>query len=625
MQPLSRLICLAFLLVQILDASASWSAELGEADALVQRALNAELAGNNDERQTLLQEAVRSFPDHALARWQLGFVMVGDDWLEVAEAERQTVELGLTQQYRWLRDQHAQTAAGQVALARWCRQNKLADEERLHWVAVLQFDPSHREARSRLAVREYRGMLLTKSDVERYEAQQKAYDQALDYWKPRLTKLRRAIEGSDDDAREAGLAELHAIDDETAIPAVEQVLSTAGELAALTAVDIIGGIKGQAATDSLIQHAVLSDHDAVREAAADELRSRSLFSYVPAMLAELQTPVELSYFAQTLHDGVRYGYEAVQERPEGTYAFARSHSIRAAIELPRSSDSGQVFTPSSVARARGTAQSRFASDSAQLRSLGRQVETANLRSAAINARVLRALRTATQKQLSDDPRDWWQWWVEQNELYAPRRVHENQVATSQTVVARLQETALKGPGIRLPQDGTLTMSRGSNSFRRGDRASFSGFLSCFLPGTMVWTDTGSVPIEKVWIGDRVLSQDQDSGELTYKLVMDATIRPPSPTLRLGLGDEEIATTMGHLLWVTGLGWQMAKEVRVGDQLHGVYGGQTVDHIKPGPESEAYNLVVADFSTYFIGRHRILVHDNRPRLVTEARLPGFFVE
>jgi hypothetical protein len=130
-----------------------------------------------------------------------------------------------------------------------------------------------------------------------------------------------------------------------------------------------------------------------------------------------------------------------------------------------------------------------------------------------------------------------------------------------------------------------------------------------------------VPIEKVRIGDRVLSQDRDSGELTYKLVIDATIRPPSPTLRLGMGDEEIATTMGHLLWVTGLGWQMAKEVQVGDQLHGVYGGQTVDYIKPGPESEAYNLVVADFSTYFIGRHRILVHDNRPRLVTEARLPG----
>jgi hypothetical protein len=621
MYPHGRLICLAFLLIQILDASASWSAEPGEADELVRRALNAELAGNNADRQALLQEVVRSFPDHAPARWQLGFVMVGGDWLEVAEAERRTVESRLTQQYRRLRDQCAQTATGQVALARWCRQNKLADEERLHWVAVLQLDPSHHEARSRLAVREYRGMLLTKSDVEQYEARQKAYDQAQAYWKPRLTKLRRTIEGSEAVAREAALAELRTIDDEAAIPAVEEVLSTADELLGLAAIDIISGIKGQAATDSLIRHAVLSDHDKVREAAADELRSRSPYSYVPALLANLQAPVELSYFVQTLQDGVRYGYEAVQERPEGTYAYARSHSIRTAVELPRSLDSGQVLTSSSVARASGTAQTRFARDSSLLQSWGRQVSNANLKSAMVNARILRVLRTATQKQLSDDPREWWKWWVQQNELYAPRRQQEKQVATSQLVVARLQETALKGPGIPLPQDGTITHSRSTATARSGGGWGNGFFLSCFLPGTMVWTDTGMVPIEKVRIGDRVLSQDQDSGELTYKLVIDATIRPPSPTLRLGMGDEEIATTMGHLLWVTGLGWQMAKEVQVGDQLHGVHGGQTVDYIKPGPESEAYNLVVADFSTYFIGRYRILVHDNRPRLVTEARLPG----
>lgn len=96
MYPHGRLICLAFLLIQILDASASWSAEPGEADELVRRALYAELAGNNADRQALLQEAVRSFPDHAPARWQLGFVMVGGDWLEVAEAERRTVESRLT-------------------------------------------------------------------------------------------------------------------------------------------------------------------------------------------------------------------------------------------------------------------------------------------------------------------------------------------------------------------------------------------------------------------------------------------------------------------------------------------------------------------------------------------------
>ena len=36
----------------------------------------------------------------------------------------------------------------------------------------------------------------------------------------------------------------------------------------------------------------------------------------------------------------------------------------------------------------------------------------------------------------------------------------------------------------------------------------------------------------------------------------------------------------------GGGWKMAKELKPGDQLHGVRGGVTIDNIDPGPMSEA---------------------------------------
>ena len=81
-------------------------------------------------------------------------------------------------------------------------------------------------------------------------------------------------------------------------------------------------------------------------------------------------------------------------------------------------------------------------------------------------------------------------------------------------------------------------------------------------------------------------------------------------------------TLGHPLWVSGSGWRMAKELHAGDLLHGVHGSVPIDSIEPGPEAEAYNLVVADFNTYFIGKHRLLVHDNRARLATNKVLPGY---
>ena len=44
-------------------------------------------------------------------------------------------------------------------------------------------------------------------------------------------------------------------------------------------------------------------------------------------------------------------------------------------------------------------------------------------------------------------------------------------------------------------------------------------------------------------------------------------------------------------------------------------------LQSAPEAETYNLVVADFNTYFIGSSGILAHDNTPRRPTQAVLPG----
>jgi len=44
-------------------------------------------------------------------------------------------------------------------------------------------------------------------------------------------------------------------------------------------------------------------------------------------------------------------------------------------------------------------------------------------------------------------------------------------------------------------------------------------------------------------------------------------------------------------------------------------------IESTDEAEAYNLIVADFNTYFVGKGGILVHDNTPRRPTRATVPG----
>jgi hypothetical protein len=72
---------------------------------------------------------------------------------------------------------------------------------------------------------------------------------------------------------------------------------------------------------------------------------------------------------------------------------------------------------------------------------------------------------------------------------------------------------------------------------------------------------------------------------------------------------------------------MAKELAEGDRLHGIDRAPRVQavHELPTEPAEVYNLVVADYNTFFVGESGLLVHDityvtrRRP---TAALVPGY---
>ena len=92
-----------------------------------------------------------------------------------------------------------------------------------------------------------------------------------------------------------------------------------------------------------------------------------------------------------------------------------------------------------------------------------------------------------------------------------------------------------------------------------------------------------------------------------------------------VGDETIVSTLGHLYWVEGHGWKMARELQVGDRIHTVTGMKAIDAVNPAPSAAAYNLIVDDFNTYFVGHANLLVHDNEDRQSTKTLTPGLLVK
>jgi hypothetical protein len=235
-----------------------------------------------------------------------------------------------------------------------------------------------------------------------------------------------------------------------------------------------------------------------------------------------------------------------------------------------------------------------------------QVWQANQAIESLNARIIPVLAGATGADLGESPKAWWDWWQDQNEYYAPaeKDVDRQYVANTDSYYYGFPAHHVRYPPPPPPPPPPPGTRR-----------------SCFAKGTLVWTKTGQQPIESLVLGDLVLSQNVDAGELAYQPVIGRTVRPPSSMVKLSFGGQTLRTTLGHPLWVAGVGWRMAKELGDGAILHAVTGSPRVQSIATDGEEEAYNLVVADFNTYFVGEAGVLVHDNTPRRPTRATVPG----
>lgn len=559
-----------------------------DANSIVQAALRAEVNGDAPRREALLAGALQREPKHLAARWHSGYVRINDSWMTVEQAEQSTTEKGAAAAYRNLRDRQSGTLAGELSLARWCRKHGMEERERLHWANLLRLDPNNKEARGRLGLREFRGQLLTVEQIEDWKQGMQKYQRALKEWDSTLSRWRREIESSPTPRRTEAWRQLLSLYDPEAVPSLEKMFPKVDLDLQLDIVSALGNIEDQIATDALVRLALNARSSEIREAAATELSDRSWFGFVPNLLCRLESPVECRYAMNTLGDGVLSEIRFSQENQSAVVNVSRS--VNAQFPVTVVNKTPDVLVRASIRQQKSIAQEASRQYRRILESL-HAVQTKNTQSNMFNQRVYAALGTSTGQQIESRPRYWWDWWKDYNEL-------DNSEEKPQLDFRYRQ---------------------------RYRRPIVFGSMSCFLAGTLVWTETGPVAIEDVRPGDRVLSQDPESGELTHQIVLGTTIRPPSPTLRIQFADEQIEATLGHPIWVVGHGWRMAKELNAGDQLHGVGGGITIDNIEPGPISQAYNLVVAETNTYFVGKHRVLVHDNMPRRAMDLPVPGWATE
>jgi hypothetical protein len=588
-------------------------------ERLVREASQAKAAGDEARSFALLREAVRMAPDFGPARAQLGQIKVDDKWITIEESQRRAAADPRQAAYRSFRAQCGETPAGQLVLARWCRRNNLDEESIFHWASVLSVDPNSKEALRATGLGWYDGALMTRKEFRDSKQQSLEDRKALRRWTQSVAEWMRALSDKSTAPRTDVLDAIRAIDDRVAIGAFEKVTldpslsdekSPAPRRLSLAFLGALRDMTDQPGTNSLMRHAVLSPFGDVRAEAIGTLRYRPLNDYVPTLMEGLAAPIESAYQVVRDPDGsVHYRHAIYREGPFADWSHRTSRSIygdespgwQAAALVSDARPAtllANAASPSSSSSSSRTVSPAEARRSAlryeqEIALAEEQVAEANKRTAALNERIVAVLKGATEQDLGDEPRAWWDWWIDYTDYYrtAERPVYETQDYTNDYVVE--------------PVEG--------------------GSCECFARGTTVWTKIGPRPIESLELGDLVLAQNVESGELKYKPVTARTVRPPSELLQFSVGREQIRSTRGHPMWVTGLGWRMAKELEEGAVLHSVAGTTRLEHVEAAGIAEAYNLVVADFNTYFVGESGILVHDNLPRKSTQATIPGIKTE
>ena len=145
---------------------------------------------------------------------------------------------------------------------------------------------------------------------------------------------------------------------------------------------------------------------------------------------------------------------------------------------------------------------------------------------------------------------------------------------------------------------------------------------CFVAGTLVTTEDGQKPIEEIQIGDKVLSEDETTGEVAVKTVTETYINETDELIHIGVNGETISATPNHPFYVDKLGWTLAKNLRAGDVLvlsNGEYVViEWIQHEILESPIKVYNFEVEDFHTYFVGENSVLVHNDCPELTRKQQ-------
>ena len=380
--------------------------------------------------------------------------------------------------------------------------------------------------------------------------------------------------------------------DATAIPAWERYVSPSHEMGAMVVVRALTKMSDPEASLSLARHALCCNSPQARQLAKSALLKKDEQSFMPQLIGALRGPWVASLQSRRGNSGeLIYRYSL----------FADSQDRQQLQTLDQA-----FFLEGDLLSATGDA---FRIERQQNAGLEETRRRQNAGIEANNKLIMYLLAELTGQDKLVTPQDWWQWWDDHNEIYSSgdKPLQESYAYRSVSIV-----------GVPPPSQA---LSGSSSSSRSSQNKK-----DCLAGGTPILTNRGPVAVDRLRIGDLVIARHPVTGETALKPVVQITSRAPEPLLRITIGENSLRASGGHPFWVSGQGWVRARELKAGMYLHGLASPTRISAVETEEKSSrSFNIVVADFHSYFVGSEQVFSHDNTVRQPVENKVPGLKTE
>ena len=584
--------------------------------------------------------ATGDVPADAFSAWQAGMVKQDNEWKSISELQ------GSQKESRYLakREELAQHDQRHRMLAKWCVTQQMPERARAHYYAILSSSPNDMEARSYLGHALVGGEWVDKGELAKNQGDFQARFKTLDVFGPKVSLIVSGLHSGNSKRMSKALQALGELNSENALLALELFASNVDDDLAKPLIRKIASGRSRESCLALVRIALAHPSQDIRSVTAEEIRKYPKAHYVPELLnmlvGELEVENQLvrrpngtvaleTLFRIELRD--KKQVQRSQQFVSVVSEFSSHHSssifrtTQADMsywseywKIPKNASEyfGTVNIPGETTTAESSVNSTYIPKEVfeavagnldeQSKQQERAVAKSNRDQREMTSRICALLRATTGTEIEDKPNLWWSWWNEYNERY------QSEKPTSFVYSSKTENVVVASATSR--QEVTNTVKDAGHMLVQ---------WSCLVPGTVVHTSAGLVPIEKVQGGDLVLSHDVETAELTLKPVLMTTVRPPKSTIKMVTSQGTIEATAGHLWWACGLGWMKTRDLKPGMTLRTATGSSILESLEVNPTPQTtHNLVVDGFHTYFVGQERVLSYDNSSLKPTLRQLPGY---